>query len=60
MNNPLSVGAGPDEIVKYIQEVRKALSGTALSKTPIGHVDTWTAWQNGSNSAVIDEADFLG
>lgn len=60
MNDPLSVGAGPAEIVSYISKVRKALAGTALAKTPIGHVDTWTAWQNGSNAAVVEAVDFLG
>jgi len=59
-NDPTGVGAGPAQIVSYIQQVRKALSGTALAKVAVGHVDTWDVWRNGSNSAVIDEADFLG
>merc|ERR1712093_283607 len=59
-NDPTGVGAGPAQIVSYIQQVRKALSDTALAKVAVGHVDTWDVWRNGSNSAVIDEADFLG
>lgn len=59
-NEPTSVGAQPADLVKYIQQVRKAIAGTSLSGAPVGHVDTWDVWRNGSNSAVIDEADFLG
>ncbi|RHZ47014.1 GPI-anchored beta-1,3-endoglucanase EglC [Aspergillus thermomutatus] len=54
------LGVNPDEIVSYINEVRSAIAGTSLSGAPIGHVDTWTAWVNGSNSAVIDACDWLG
>ncbi|ROW15133.1 hypothetical protein VPNG_02911 [Cytospora leucostoma] len=53
-------GASPDTIVSYINQVRDAISGTALSGVPIGHVDTWTAWVNASNDAVIDAVDFVG
>jgi len=53
-------GAEPSELVKYIGEVRAALAGTALSASPIGHVDTWTAWVNGSNVAVINAVDWIG
>ncbi|KAH9217739.1 glycoside hydrolase superfamily [Leptodontidium sp. 2 PMI_412] len=59
-NDPLGVGAQPADLVKYIKQVRKAIAGTGLSKVAVGHVDTWDVWRNGSNSAVIDEADFLG
>ncbi|PVH80525.1 glycoside hydrolase family 17 protein [Cadophora sp. DSE1049] len=59
-NDPTGVGAQPSQIVSYIQQVRKALAGTSLSGVAVGHVDTWDVWRNGSNSAVIDEADFLG
>ncbi|GFF45052.1 probable glucan endo-1,3-beta-glucosidase eglC [Aspergillus lentulus] len=54
------LGANPDEIVSYINQVRSTIAGTKLSGAPIGHVDTWTAWVNGSNSAVIDACDWLG
>jgi glucan endo-1,3-beta-D-glucosidase len=54
------VGIGPDLLVSYISQVKSAISGTALSSAKIGHVDTWTAWANTSNSAVTDACDFLG
>ncbi|KAI0840932.1 glycoside hydrolase family 17 protein [Hypoxylon sp. FL0890] len=54
------VGAEPDTIARYIKETKDAISGTGLSGVPVGHVDTWTAWYNGSNQAVIDACDFIG
>lgn len=54
------IGANPDDVVNYIKQVRSAISGTSLSNAPIGHVDTWTAWVNGSNNAVIENVDWLG
>jgi len=53
-------GAEPSDLVNYIGQVRSALAGTALSNAPIGHVDTWTSWVNGSNSAVTAACDFVG
>ncbi len=53
-------GAGPDVIAGYIKQVRSAIAGTPLSGAPIGHVDTWTAWVNGSNQAVINAVDWAG
>lgn len=55
-----TVGADPQTIVNYINEVRSIISGTGLSKVPVGHVDTWTAWVNGTNQPVIDACDFIG
>lgn len=60
LENNEYVGAGPDTIAKYIQQVRKAIVGTGASDAPIGHVDTWTAWVNSSNRAVIEAVDFVG
>ncbi|KAI0150391.1 glycoside hydrolase family 17 protein [Xylariaceae sp. FL1272] len=54
------VGAEPDTLVKYIKEVRSAIEGTGLADAPLGHVDTWTAWENGTNSIVVDELDWIG
>ncbi|GIJ86562.1 hypothetical protein Asppvi_005451 [Aspergillus pseudoviridinutans] len=54
------LGVNPDELVSYINQVRSTIAGTKLSGVSIGHVDTWTAWVNGSNSAVIDACDWLG
>jgi len=53
-------GADPDTLTNYISQVRSAVAGTALSGVKIGHVDTWTAWVNGSNNAVIEACDFIG
>jgi glucan endo-1,3-beta-D-glucosidase len=47
-------------MVGYIKDVRDALKGTVLSSKPVGHVDTWSAWANSSNSDVIEAVDFLG
>jgi len=53
-------GAEPSDLVTYISQVRSAISGTSASAASIGHVDTWTAWVNGSNDAVINAVDWLG
>ncbi|CAK7263657.1 hypothetical protein SEPCBS119000_000594 [Sporothrix epigloea] len=58
--NKSGYGATPDVLVNYISQVRAAIANTPLSGAPVGHVDTWTAWVNGSNDAVIDAVDFLG
>lgn len=60
IENESGVGAEPSDIVNYIGQVRSALSGAGVSSIPVGHVDTWTAWVNGSNDAVISACDFLG
>ncbi len=58
--NKENVGVGPDVLTGYIKQVRSAVAGTPLADAPIGHVDTWTAWVNSSNNAVIDAIDWLG
>lgn len=60
IKNGENPGVGPQKIVTYIQQVRDALTGTPLAGTPVGHVDTWTAWVNESNQAVIDASDWIG
>ena len=60
IENMSGVGAGPDVISSYIQQTKSAIAGTAASSKPVGHVDTWTAWVNGSNDAVISNSDFIG
>lgn len=54
------VGVGPSTIVSYITQARAAIAGTVLSSALVGHVDTWTAYVNGSNAAVITASDFVG
>ncbi|KAI1628300.1 glycoside hydrolase superfamily [Exophiala viscosa] len=53
-------GQSPDTLVDYIGQVRSAISGTSLSSSPVGHVDTWNVYVNSSNSEVISNCDFLG
>ncbi|OLN88252.1 putative glucan endo-1,3-beta-glucosidase eglC 1 [Colletotrichum chlorophyti] len=53
-------GAEPETLVKYINQVREVIRNSPLSSAPLGHVDTWTAWVNGSNKAVIDACDWIG
>ncbi|EME47576.1 glycoside hydrolase family 17 protein [Dothistroma septosporum NZE10] len=60
MENKENIGAGPNIIVDYIRQTKAVLKGTVAAGTKVGHVDTWTAWVNGSNTAVIDAVDFLG
>jgi glucan endo-1,3-beta-D-glucosidase len=58
--NKSGIGAGPDVISNYIGQVKSAIAGTAANGKPVGHVDTWTAWVNSSNDAVIAASDFIG
>lgn len=53
------VGAGPDVIAGYITQAKNYLTSVKVT-APVGHVDTWTAWVNASNNAVIDACDFIG
>lgn len=57
VENEAGIGAGPDAIVKFIKEFKSEFSDYDFK---IGHVDTWDAWTNGSNSAVIEAVDWLG
>jgi len=53
------VGNSAEMIVKFIKAAREGLANTPLKGVKITHVDTWTAWVNSSNKAVIDEIDFV-
>ncbi|KAF2443499.1 glycoside hydrolase family 17 protein [Karstenula rhodostoma CBS 690.94] len=59
-NGEKNPGVQPAQLVKYINQVRTAIKGTGLASKPIGHVDTWTAYVNASNSVVVNALDFLG
>ncbi|KAH8728606.1 glycoside hydrolase superfamily [Phaeosphaeriaceae sp. PMI808] len=59
IRNKAGVGNNAEMIVKFIKDTRSKLANTALAKTPVTHVDTWTAWVNSSNKAVIDNIDFV-
>ncbi|KAF1955825.1 glycoside hydrolase [Byssothecium circinans] len=58
--NKAGVGAEASVLTKFIKDTREKLKDTALKSTPIGHVDTWTAWANGTNKDFINEVDFVG
>ncbi|KAH8589045.1 glycoside hydrolase superfamily [Bisporella sp. PMI_857] len=60
VRNKAGLGKGADDIVEFIRQVRESLGGMGLGDVPVGHVDTWSAWSNSSNSAVIDACDFIG
>jgi len=53
-------GQDPTTLTNYINQVKTIVHGSAWGNVPVGHVDTWTAWVNGSNSGVIGASDFLG
>jgi len=53
-------GIGPDTLLKYIEKVKKTIKGSCLEKAPLGHVDTWTAYVNGTNAEVIKALDWIG
>ncbi|KAF4463381.1 murein transglycosylase [Fusarium albosuccineum] len=65
-NSPIGIkndenpGVNPETLVDYIAQTRKAIKGTCLTDAPIGHVDTWTAFANDTNKALIDACDWLG
>jgi glucan endo-1,3-beta-D-glucosidase len=54
------VGTSATYLVDSIKKVRTAIAGTALAGTPIGHVDTYDSFLNGTNKAVIPAIDFVG
>lgn len=58
--NNAGIGNTPRSIVYFIKAVRTSIANTALAGIPVGHVDSWSAWANTSNNAVIAEVDFLG
>ena len=59
IRNKAGVGNSAEKIVEFIKAARERLADTPLKDVKITHVDTWTAWVNESNAAVIDEIDFL-
>ncbi|KAK0719067.1 glycoside hydrolase superfamily [Apiosordaria backusii] len=60
VKNEAGVGAGPDVLIKFINDYKKSVAGTALAKVPIGHVDTWDAYTNATNKVVVDALDWVG
>ncbi|KZZ99231.1 GPI-anchored cell wall beta-1,3-endoglucanase EglC [Moelleriella libera RCEF 2490] len=60
IKNKAGVGNSPDNIINFIKEYKKAFADNALSKVPVGHIDTWDVWTNSSIKPVIDAVDFIG
>ena len=66
----ISVSVGSEDLYRgdtsastlagQINEVRSMLSSLGGSGIQVGHVDTWTAWVNSANTAVIQACDFVG
>lgn len=54
------VGTSSKYLVECIAKVRQAIAGTALATAPIGHVDTYDSFLNGTNNAVIPAIDWIG
>ncbi|KAI1438374.1 glycoside hydrolase family 17 protein [Xylaria sp. CBS 124048] len=54
------VGTSPAYLLQCISKVRNAIANTPLAGTPIGHVDTYDSFLNGTNSAVIPAIDWVG
>jgi|SRR5690242_15786745 len=59
VRNDAGVGTDADTIVRFIRDARRRLAGTPLAEKPFTHVDSWSAWVNSSNAAVINEVDFV-
>lgn len=43
-----------------IYDVRDMLGSLGAQGVQVGHVDTWTAWVDGANTAVVQACDFVG
>lgn len=53
-------GVDADTLISYITRVRTAIAGTTLEGVPVGHVDTYDSFENGTNTKVINEIDWIG
>ncbi|KAI1812538.1 glycoside hydrolase family 17 protein [Poronia punctata] len=54
------VGTSSKFLIESIKKVRSAIANTPLSKAPVGHVDTYDSFLNGTNKAVINAIDWIG
>lgn len=52
--------ASPDVMAQKIYDVRGLLGSIGAGDKRVGHVDTWTAWVDPANQAVINAVDWLG
>ncbi|KAK8208989.1 hypothetical protein M8818_003953 [Zalaria obscura] len=46
-------------LAQQIYDVRGMVRAMGVTQE-VGHVDTWTAWVDGANTAVIEASDFIG
>lgn len=54
-------GVFPDVLTGYVNQVKSAISGTALAGKPVGHVDTYNTWTNTTfTSGLAAAVDFIG
>lgn len=60
IENEAGIGADADTVISFIKATREAIKDTPLKDKPVGHVDTWSAWGNSSNRAVLEAVDFVG
>lgn len=60
ITNKAGIGQEPDVLADFIKEYRSAVADTPLADVPVGHVDTWDVWGNGTNKPVLDAIDFIG
>ncbi|OCL08470.1 glycoside hydrolase family 17 protein [Glonium stellatum] len=49
----------PAKLASQINDVRGMIRSVGANQE-VGHVDTWTAWVNSTNNAVITASDFVG
>ena len=47
-------------LASQVNDVRGMIRSVGAATQKVGHVDTWTAWVDGSNSAVVTACDFIG
>ncbi|KAL8861806.1 MAG: hypothetical protein Q9178_001675 [Gyalolechia marmorata] len=47
-------------LVRQLNEITELLCGRGACHIEVGHVDTWTAWVDPKNEAVIRACDFVG
>lgn len=53
-------GVDVDSLIDYIAQVRTAIAGTALAAIPVGHVDTYDSFENGTNTKLVENIDWIG
>ena len=60
LENDAGAGVEPAQVVDYISQFRSLIAATTAREKANGHIDTWTAWVNTSNSAVVSASNFIG